>query len=232
MSFLRMRNVTSGYGKTLILRNIELEIGRGEIVCLIGRNGVGKTTLLKTIIGEIVLTEGEISLEDQPIHDLKPYQIAGKGVAYAPQEKGIFFDLTVLQNLKVGCNLPKSSFEEACIEVFLSFPVLGERLSQRAGTLSGGEKKMLMMARAIIQKPKLLVLDEITEGVQPSIIEKISAALKRLNQLGTTVLMVEQNINFAVQIAHVCAVINQGQIIEVQHVDESTKKRLEQYLVI
>lgn len=232
MAFFQINQLSSGYGTTLILREINLNLEQGDIFCLLGRNGVGKTTLLKTVMGIIPVHEGEVYFSGKPISRLKPFQIAHRGIAYAPQEAGIFPNLTVEQNLRVGYRNSKAAFINACQQAFEHFPILEERLNQRAGTLSGGEQKMLILSRCMITQPRLMILDEITEGVQPSIIDRITKALKILNEQGTTLFLVEQNIKFALNIAHNYAVMNQGQIIEAGKVDSNTKEIVDKHLAL
>lgn len=232
MSFIKINNLSSGYSNTVIIRNINMEIKEGEVLCILGRNGVGKTTLLKTIMGLLPTLEGECVVTDQKISGLKPYQIANLGISYGPQELGVFSDLSVEKNLKVGYRGNSDDFEKGCNNAFEHFQILKERLKQRAGTLSGGEKKMLILARCMINKPRLLILDEITEGVQPSVIDKFSNALNDIKKKGTTVLLVEQNVDFAGTVADYYAVMNQGQIIAKNKMSTKSKQEIESHLVI
>lgn len=232
MTLLKINHMSSGYGRTVIDRDIQLEVDYGKILCVLGRNGVGKSTLLKTIMGIVETFEGEIVFEGNRIKGLKPFQIANMGIAYAPQEAALFENLSVEQNLKVGFSHKGSNFNEIYEDAFRIFPILKERLKQEAGTLSGGEKKMLLMARAMIRSPKLIILDEITEGVQPSVIENISNALRTMNEKGVSVLLVEQNVEFALSVAHSYAVMNQGQIVITDLVDQNTRMRVEQFMAV
>ncbi|MCT2537151.1 ABC transporter ATP-binding protein [Aquibacillus koreensis] len=232
MSFIKINSLTSGYSNTVIIRNIDIEVNEGEVLCLLGRNGVGKTTLLKTIMGLLPTLDGECFVMDRKVSGLKPYQIANLRVSYAPQDMGIFPDLSVGKNLKVGYRGSTSNFEEGCEEAFVHFPILKERLTQRAGTLSGGEKKMLILSRCIVNQPRLLILDEITEGVQPSIIDKFSDALNDIKKKGTTILLVEQNVSFAEKVADFYAVMNQGEIVAMDQMGRGSKQKIESYLVI
>ncbi|WP_102346057.1 branched-chain amino acid ABC transporter ATP-binding protein [Bacillus sp. Marseille-P3661] len=232
MSLMEINRMSSGYGRTVIDREIQLKVEYGKILCVLGRNGVGKSTLLKTIMGIVETFEGEISFDGARITGLKPFQIANMGIAYAPQESALFDNLSVEQNLKVGLPRQSTSFSTICEEAFRIFPILKERLKQEAGTLSGGEKKMLLMARAMIRSPKLIILDEITEGVQPSVIDNISNALRKMNEQGVSVLLVEQNVDFALSVAHSYAVMNQGQIVINDLVDQNSRLRIEQYMAV
>ncbi|MGG1663344.1 ABC transporter ATP-binding protein [Brevibacillus sp. NRS-1366] len=230
---LQVKKLTAGYERTVIIRDIDLEVNHGSIMCLLGRNGVGKSTLLKTIMGVNPKMNGEIKFGEHDLEGYKSFQVAKSGVAYAPQEAAIFPKLTIEQNLLVGFPLKKQSLLEACEDAFRYFPILKQRLNQYAGTLSGGEQKMLLLARAMIRSPKLMLLDEITEGVQPSVIEKMNEALVFINKMqGTTVLLIEQNVHFALRIADSYAVMNQGRIIDKGIIDTETRSKVEEYLVI
>lgn len=233
MTVLELDNICSGYGKTVIIRDVNLSLEQGKILCVLGRNGVGKSTLLKTIMGELSKESGEIRFEKERVNDLKPFQITKLGVAYAAQENPIFPQLTVQQNLTVGISKGRKMYLELLEDAFSVFPVLKERLNQRAGTLSGGEKKMLLMARTMIRAPKLILLDEITEGVQPSVIDRIVNALSLLKEKsGTTILLVEQNVDFAFRIADYYAVMNQGTLQDYGAVDIKLKGEIEKSLAI
>jgi ABC-type branched-subunit amino acid transport system ATPase component len=233
MPILKLKDLTSGYGKTVIIREINLSMNKGEILAILGRNGVGKSTLLKTIMGVNGEFSGEVYFEDQNINDLKPYQIETLGIAYAPQESALFPQLTVDQNLKIGLKKGKKEYTELSEFAFSYFPVLKERLKQKAGTLSGGEQKMLLMSRAIVRKPKLMVLDEITEGVQPSVIDRIGEAIHSVRkQFGTSIVLVEQNINFANSVGDYYAVMNQGEIRDFDRINGSIQHKVEKYITV
>lgn len=233
MSFLNIQDLNSGYGKTVIVRDVNLTIEHGKVLCILGRNGVGKTTFLKTIMGVVSPMSGDIFIGNEKVTKLKPYQIANKNVAYASQESPLFQDLTVEENLKIGMKKEYKNFIKDSQDVFELFPKIRERFKQKAGTLSGGEQKMLLMTRALIRRPKLLILDEITEGVQPSIINNIAEGIKWINkELDTTILLVEQNVDFALNVSNSFAVMNQGEIKVKGAVEKSTKSMVERFIAV
>ena len=194
MSILNVKNITSGYQSADVLRGVSISITEGEIVSIIGRNGVGKTTLVRTVMGLLPARAGQIEFNGKNITTDSADHRARQGIGYVPQGREIFPELTVQENLKmggfVGTKENKLNFEL----VFKYFPILKERLSQRGGTLSGGQQEMLAIARALIKQPKLLILDEPSDGVQPSIIEEIGQFLLKLKESSIfSVLLVEQN---------------------------------------
>ncbi|VAW00017.1 Branched-chain amino acid transport ATP-binding protein LivF (TC 3.A.1.4.1) [hydrothermal vent metagenome] len=193
---LKINNLRSGYGRSIVLRDIDLTLDDGEIVAVLGRNGAGKTTLMQTLSGAIKVWSGQIELNGKDITALPMDRRAKLGVGYVPQGRGIFTKLTVLENLRVGLYATggdKSIVEETIEE----FPALRNKLSDVGGDLSGGQQQILALARALIIKPKLLLLDEPSEGIQPSILDEISDVLCRLRkEKGISILVVEQNIDF------------------------------------
>lgn len=211
---LNIERVTSGYKASVVLRNLSLSIGSGEAVALLGKNGMGKTTLLKTIMGYLPAKSGAIHVDRLDITRLPPHRIARSGIAYAPQEHALFQDLSIRDNLRLG--LPRVSvFNERFAEIEPIFPVFKTRLKQDAGTLSGGEQKMLLVARALMMRPSIILLDEITEGLQPSVIDRLADALLwERGRHGTTILLIEQNVPFALKVADRYAVLKQGEVIE------------------
>lgn len=211
---LELRDVTSGYRASIVLRKLSMAVASGEAVALLGKNGMGKTTLLKTIMGYLPKQSGAIRLDGRDITRTAPHGIARQGIAYAPQEHALFQDLTIRDNLRLG--LPKAStFDDRFAQIEPVFPVFGSRLKQLAGTLSGGEQKMLLVARALMMQPAVILLDEITEGLQPSVIDRLAQALLwERRQRGTTLLLIEQNVAFALQVADRYAVLKQGEIID------------------
>lgn len=214
MTLLQLSDINAGYGRTPVLHDISLEITDGEIVSLIGRNGAGKSTLMKTIIGLLEPTAGTLRFRDTDITDTPAETRAQQGIGYVPQDKEIFPRLTVEENLRVGRLVNQASDEELFDEMYDYFPILAERKNQQAGTMSGGEQQMLAIARALVGSPDLLLLDEPSEGVQPSIVEEISDAVREINRdLGTTIFFVEQNLEFTLNTTERCYVMETGSIV-------------------
>ncbi len=211
---LELQAVTSGYRNAVVLRDLSLSIAPGEAVALLGKNGMGKTTLLKTIMGYLPQLDGSVHVQGHPVTNLPPYRIARCGIAYAAQEHALFQDLSVRDNLRLGL-AREALFAARFAEIEPVFPVFANRLRQPAGTLSGGEQKMLLVARALMMRPAIILLDEITEGLQPSVIERLAQALLWERQRhGTTMLIVEQNVPFALQVADRYLLLKQGEIID------------------
>ncbi len=209
---LAVTGLSSGYGEAIVVRGVSLAVAPGEIVALLGKNGMGKSTFLKTVMGFLPAREGRVNLDGEDVTNKPPHRIARKAIAYTPQEQAIFQDLSVANNLRLG--QPEAAwFDEELQRVGEVFPFLLERLSQRAGTLSGGEQKMLLIARALMARPKLMLVDEITEGLQPSIIERLAEALSaQRTRTGVAMLLVEQNVRFALQVVDRWAVLKLGEI--------------------
>lgn len=212
---LELRNVDTFYGNIQALRGVNLTINAGEIVTLIGANGAGKSTTLMTICGVNPLREGEILFEGQPLHHLPPHEIVRLGVSQVPEGRLIFPDLTVQENIDLGAFLrrDKAAIREDQNYVFSLFPILAERRRQTGGTLSGGEQQMLAISRALMGRPRLLLLDEPSLGLAPIIIRQIFEIIKKVNSDGTTVFLVEQNANQALRIAHRGYVMENGRIV-------------------
>ncbi len=214
LAALKLEGVTSGYRSSVVLRDLSVAIAPGEAVALLGKNGMGKSTLLKTVMGYLPKQGGAIHLNGENITRLAPHRIARLGIAYAAQEQALFADLSIRDNLRLGL-LKESSFDERFDAVDPVFPVFRSRLSQYAGTLSGGEQKMLLLARALMMRPSVILLDEITEGLQPSVIDRLADALLRERaQHGTTMLIIEQNVPFALKVADRFLVLKQGEIVD------------------
>ena len=211
---LEVVGLTAGYGSTTVLRDVSLTVPVGGIMALLGRNGVGKTTLLRTIAGFIVPMAGRVLLEGQSLAGIAPHRVARRAVCYVAQEKALFADLTVGENLRLG--VPDDRlYRERLPGIEPHFPVLLQRLRQKAGTLSGGEQKMLLVSRAILARPQLMLLDEISEGLQPSVVDRLAGVLTALRRdHGTAMLLVEQNVAFALSVADEFAVLNSGAVIE------------------
>jgi len=212
---LLIEDLHVSYGGSLILQGVDLAVRHGEIRAIMGRNGMGKTTLLKTIMGLVPAQSGRILLEGVPIQSLPTHEIAGRGISYVPQGREIFGEFTVFENLRLGTLGKPRSERKIPQDVFEYFPVLYERRNQRAGSFSGGEQQMLAIARALVSRPKLLLLDEPSEGIQPSIVKEICTILRKIiAETGLTILIVEQNVDMIMEVAAECAFMEKGAIVE------------------
>jgi branched-chain amino acid transport system ATP-binding protein len=215
MAMLEVNDIHSYYGNIHALKGISLTVDKGEIVTLIGANGAGKTTTLKTISGLLHPRQGEIWLEGERIDQLPPHLIVGKGIGQSPEGRKIFGALTVRENLEMGAFVRRDQdgISRDLEFVFTLFPRLQERASQLGGTLSGGEQQMLAMGRALMAHPRLLMLDEPSMGLAPVLVEAIFETIQKLNQEGTTILLIEQNAAKALQVARRGYVIETGRIV-------------------
>ena len=203
------------YGKSHILHGVSLTVGRGEVVGLLGRNGVGKSTTLKTIMGLVPARQGRIVLENQNVTTLPAHKLAKLGVAYVPEDRRIFRLLTVMENLRIGLDRPGVTDErkrELLDKVFAYFPVLGERRSQAGGTLSGGEQQRLAIARAMMLEPKIILLDEPTEGLMPRMVTQIHQIIDALHNEGVAILLVEQNVPLTLEASQRVYIMEKGAI--------------------
>lgn len=232
---LKVSNLNVYYGESHILRNVDLSVPAGQMVCLIGRNGVGKTTLLKTIMGLLSSRTGEIFFSDKPITKLTTDRRAKLGIGYVPQGREIIPRVSVKDNLLLGLEArPQGRKAKDSIpdEIFELFPVLKTMLSRMGGDLSGGQQQQLAIARALMGKPRLLVLDEPTEGIQPSIILEIEAAVKRIiAETGISVLLVEQHLHFVRQADRYYA-MQKGGIVASGGTEELTSSVIQQFLAV
>jgi ABC-type branched-subunit amino acid transport system ATPase component len=211
---LEIADLSSGYGEAVVLRDVSLSIRPGEIFALLGKNGMGKSTLLKTVLGFLPAKRGKITLFGEDVTSLPTHLIARKAIAYTPQEQTLFQDLTVEDNLRLGLRDDRG-FTEGLARVSEYFPIVGKRLSQKAGTLSGGEQKMLIVSRALLGSPRLMLIDEISEGLQPSMIQRLTEILlAERKRTGTAIFVVEQNVPFAFSIADRYAVLKIGEIAD------------------
>ncbi|MEB3230794.1 MAG: urea ABC transporter ATP-binding subunit UrtE [Leptolyngbyaceae bacterium] len=230
---LEMRDVTVGYGQTPVLFDIDLSINEGEIVCLLGRNGVGKTTLLRSVIGLNPLTRGSILFNNFDITRVPTYKRARRGIAYIPQGREIIPYLSVLDNLKMGFSASGKKAKRIPSEIFDFFPMLHEHLERQGGLLSGGQQQQLAIARGLMCDPKIMLLDEPTEGIQPSIVQEIEDTLKRINkEKGITVMVVEQKITFARQLAEKFFIMEKGEIVAKGQTQDLTDDLLRRYLAV
>lgn len=209
---LALSDVSSGYGAVSVVRSVTLTVRPGEIVAVLGKNGMGKSTLLKTILGLVPLRGGAIHVGGADCATLTPARMIAWGLSYVPQEQPLFQDLTIRDNFRLAVRRD-AEFGQALEHAFEYFPFLRDRLKQRAGTLSGGEQKMLILARALMLRPRLLLIDEISEGLQPSVVERIARVLSEgRSKDGTAMLVIEQNLDFVLHIADRWAVLKLGEI--------------------
>ena len=235
---LEVNNIHTYYGESYILQGVSLKVEEGEAVALIGRNGVGKTTLLKSIMGVQVPREGKIYFKGDEITGLPPNEVARKGIVLVPEDRRIIPNLTVYENLKLGMmrrgKVDKQKMSEALEEIFSYFPRLKERLNQKGGSLSGGEQQMLTIGRALISNPELLLIDEPMEGLMPILVQEIAAILKRLHEEGRTILLVESNADVALDIVQRIYIMMKGKIRLEATIEEVRKDRtlIEKYLGI
>jgi branched-chain amino acid transport system ATP-binding protein len=203
------------YGKSHILHGVSLTVGKGEVVGLLGRNGVGKSTTLKSIMGLVPAERGRVTLEARPITGMPAHKVAKLGVGYVPEDRRIFRLLTVMENLRTGLDRPgvtEAKKHELLEKTFTYFPVLGERRSQAGGTLSGGEQQMLAIARAMMLEPKIILLDEPTEGLMPRMVSQIRQIIDVLHREGVAILLVEQNVPLTLEASRRVYIMEKGVI--------------------
>ncbi|MFC5652290.1 ABC transporter ATP-binding protein [Paenibacillus solisilvae] len=231
---LEVKGLVAGYDKVMILRDVNINVQNGEVVSIIGRNGVGKSTFIKTIIGLLKAKSGNVVFKDQNMVGLKPYERAHLGIGYVPQGHGMFPRLTVEENIRMGEQINKQKTAKNYDLVYDFFPKLKTRHKQMAGTLSGGEQAMLAIGRALVGNPDLLLLDEPSEGIQPNLVEQISETIGRINgELGLTVLFVEQNIAMIQKMSHRCYAMDKGSIVgEIPREDLSDYRTIQRYLAV
>lgn len=213
---LRLDDIHTYYGKSHVLQGVSLEVEEGEIVTLIGRNGVGKTTTMRTIMGLTPPRRGRTYVNGVDVTGLPPYKLAAAGVGYVPENRQVFPGLSVLQNLRIGLDLQpwdEATKRQTLDLVYQSFPRLQERARQQGATLSGGEQQMLAIARAVVTRPKIILLDEPTEGLMPAMVQEIERTIKWMAEdLGITVLLVEQDHHLSLRISSRCYVMEKGRI--------------------
>jgi branched-chain amino acid transport system ATP-binding protein len=214
-AMLELRNVSSSYGAIEALRGIDLRVGRGEVVTLIGANGAGKSTTLRSIVGLVTAKTGSILFEGKSLTGIPTHKITAMGISLVPEGRAIFANLTVSENLDMGAYLRtnKAENEQDMERVFTLFPRLKERRKQQGGTLSGGEQQMLAIGRALMARPRLLLLDEPSLGLAPLLVHAILTAIDEINREGTTILLVEQNANAALKHSHRAYVLETGSIV-------------------
>jgi len=211
---LEVKGINTYYGTSHILFDVSLSVNQGEIVCLLGRNGAGKTTTMRSIMGLTSPKSGSVEFKGEDMRGRPPYYIAKKGMGYVPDNRLIFPDLTVLENLEIAKKAPKNYDKEPWTveRIYVLFPILAERQHQHGGTLSGGEQQMLTVGRTLMGNPELLLMDEPVEGVAPLVVKELGRQILKLKQMGQTILFSEQNVAFATMISDRAYVIDKGKI--------------------
>lgn len=227
-TLLDIQNLVVGYGALDILHGVNLQVAKGEIVSIIGPNGAGKSTLVKTVLGLLRPRQGSIMFNGEDLAGMKPSEIIKRGLCYVPQVRNVFPNLTVQENLEVGSYLLGRGADAAIAEVYDLFPVLKEKARQKAGSMSGGQRQMLAMGRALLLKPSLLVLDEPSAGLAPQMVDVIFGNIKDINKLGCTILMIEQNARRALAMSDRGYVLDMGR----NAIDDTGAKLLQDPRVI
>ncbi len=230
---LQIHNLNQFYGGSHILWDVNMSVPNGSCTCLMGRNGMGKTTLLKCIMGLLPAVSGEVRYEGEDIRRLAADRRAGLGIGYVPQGREIFSQLTVEENLRIGLPARRTKLRDIPEQIFALFPVLKKMLHRRGGDLSGGQQQQLAIGRAMVLEPKLLILDEPTEGIQPNIVHEIGDIILRLNeQANLTVLLVEQKLPFARRVASEFRIIDKGRIVAAAGIDALTDELVRHHLTV
>ena len=233
MSLLRIRGLSQSYGGSRTLWDVDLDAAAGTRLCLMGRNGMGKTTLLKCLMGLIPVTSGTLTFDDVDLLARSPESRARLGIGYVPQGREIFPQLTVEENLRVGLAARRDGRRNIPARVFELFPVLKRMLQRRGGDLSGGQQQQLAIGRALVLEPRLLILDEPTEGIQPNIVHEIGDIILKLNcEAGVTVLLVEQKLPFARRVASEFRILDKGRLVAGGAIDELSDDDIREYLTV
>lgn len=228
---LKLNNYNVAYGQSRVINDMNLEIGEGEIISLVGRNGMGKTTLLKSLIGMVPQESGQILLDGEDISAQQSHERVASGIGFVPQGRMIFSTMTVTENIVTG--LTTTGEKKVPEDLYELFPVLKEMGKRRGGNLSGGQQQQLAIARALASRPKLLVLDEPTEGIQPSIIREMAQTLRRIrDERGLTILVSEQVLSFALDVSDKVMVIEKGDIVHQESSAEADQKKIAAYLSV
>jgi ABC-type branched-subunit amino acid transport system ATPase component len=229
---LEVEGLASGYGTSEVISDVSFTLAKSEVLAIVGKNGMGKTSLLKAVLGFLPAWRGTINLAGRDVTRMPPHLKRRQGLVYVPQEHALFQDLTIRDNLRLGL-LSDREFAAALEHVGQWFPVLTQRLLQRAGTLSGGEQKILIVARALMARPEVLLLDEVTEGLQPSLVDRLSDVLAAFGQnIGTSMIVIEQHLPFALGIANRYLVFKRGEIVDSARVDAEAAARIEAHMRI
>jgi len=231
---LNTTGLWSGYGGKPVLQGVDMQVHEGEIVAVIGRNGVGKSTLMKSLIGLLPTDKGSVVFRGSAIDTLSAHKRARLGIGYVPQGRDVFPRMSVLENLAIGEEISgKRAPKDRLDQIFSFFPILAERRDQRAGTMSGGQQQQLAIARALVTDPKVLLLDEPTEGIQPSIIKDIARALNEIRKLrGITIVVSEQVLSFAMDVADRLLVIEGGRLVHETRRSETNEQLIKSYLSV
>ncbi|ELZ80404.1 branched-chain amino acid ABC transporter ATP-binding protein [Haloferax larsenii JCM 13917] len=230
---LSVRDLVSGYGSTRVLQGVNLDVDKGSVVTLIGRNGVGKTTTLRSILGSVSPTSGTVTFDGTDITELSPEKTAQEGIALVPEERRVFPGLTVRENVEIGRIGGRRDIEKPSVdEIIDEFENLARHHESRGANLSGGEQQMLAIARALVSAPDLLMLDEPTEGLAPSIVKQVQRKITELNDEGVTILLVEQNVQVALDAADYVYILDKGQVVHEGPADEvaASEEVLDRYL--
>lgn len=230
---LELSNISISYGKSKVINQISFQLEEDEILVILGRNGVGKTTLMKGIIGLLPAGEGKISLNHEDVTKAKPYTRSRKGIAYVPQGREIIPQLTVQENLQLGALAHNIDYEKKSKEIFEYFPALIQHLKRKGGVLSGGQQQQLAIARALMGDPKILILDEPTEGIQPNIVMEISSILRRYHdEKKVPIIVVEQNLKFARKLGDRFLMIQKGSVVAGGEIGQLTDDLSKKYLSV
>lgn len=229
---ISIRNVNQLYGGTQILWDLDLEATPGSCTCIMGRNGVGKTTLLKCLMGLLPIKSGEILYKGDPIHNVSAEKRAHMGIGYVPQGRDIFPLMTVEENLRIGLHCRKDRSKKIPEKVFELFPVLKDMLGRRGGDLSGGQQQQLAIGRALVIDPSVLILDEPNEGIQPNIVSQIGDVITRLVGEGMTVILVEQKLGFAKRIGREFRLMEKGRVVASDSMDHLSEDLIRHYLAV
>jgi branched-chain amino acid transport system ATP-binding protein len=230
---LKVDNINTFYGKAQVLFDLSLEVNRGEVVVMLGRNGAGKSTTFKSVMGMVPPARGNITFKETTIHNLPPHKTCALGLGYVPEDRRIFTRLTIMENLEVGKQPARTGYKFwTAARLMDLFPNLGEKPHQLAGHLSGGEQQMLTIARTLMGNPELIILDEPSEGLAPVIVDQLAQTIRKIKAEGVSVILAEQNLNFAKYVCDRAYIIQQGRIRHQSTIAELSPEILEKYLSV